>query len=76
MAAITATARLLTITSETLRKWVRHHEIDSGDKPGVTQEEAEQVRALKRKMAELEETVEILKAATFFFARESDPRHR
>jgi transposase-like protein len=34
------------------------------------------MRALKRKVAELEETVEILKAATTFFARESDPRHR
>ncbi|QTI67931.1 transposase [Gordonia polyisoprenivorans] len=75
-AAITATAKRLQITSETLRKWVRQHEIDSGDKPGVTREEAAEVRALKRKVSELEETVEILKAATSFFARESDPRHR
>ncbi|QTI69866.1 IS3 family transposase [Gordonia polyisoprenivorans] len=65
-AAITATAKRLKITSETLRKWVRQHEIDSGDKPGVTREEAAEVRALKRKVSELEETVEILKAATFF----------
>jgi hypothetical protein len=31
---------------------------------------------LRRKKREFEETIEILKAATSFFARESDPRHR
>ncbi|MGV1037821.1 MAG: hypothetical protein ACOYD0_12475 [Candidatus Nanopelagicales bacterium] len=35
-----------------------------------------QVRELKRKNAELEQTVEILKAATALFARELDPRNR
>ncbi len=32
-----------------------------------------EMRALKRKNAELERTVEILKAATSFFVRELDP---
>jgi transposase len=31
---------------------------------------------LKRRNAELEQAIEILKAATYFFARESDPRNR
>ena len=31
---------------------------------------------LKRRNAELEQTIEILKAATSFFVRESDPRSR
>lgn len=75
-AAICATAKRLKLTPETLRKWVRQQEVDQGDKPGVTREEAAQVRALKRKVLELEETVEILKAATTFFARESDPQQR
>ncbi|MGV9711062.1 IS3 family transposase [Gordonia sp. NPDC003424] len=66
-AAITATAKRLKLTPETLRKWVRQHEVDEGQKPGVTREEAAEVRALKRKVAELEDTVEILKAATTFF---------
>ena len=37
-------------------------------------EEAAQVRALRRKVAELERTIEILSAATGFFARAHDPR--
>lgn len=73
-AAITATAKRLKLTPETLRKWVRQSEVDAGEKPGVSRAEAAEVRALKRKVAELEDTVEILKAATTFFARESDPR--
>jgi transposase len=40
----------------------------------VSTEEAAQVRALRRKVAELERTIEILSAATGFFARAHDPR--
>ena len=61
---------------ETLRKWVRQAEIDGGDRDGVSTAAARENRDLKRKVAELEQTVEILKAATSFFVRESDPRHR
>jgi len=43
---------------------------------GVTTESAREIRELKRKNGELEQTVEILKAATSFFVRESDPRRR
>ena len=43
---------------------------------GVPTDTARELRVLKRKNRELEETIEILKAATSFFARESDPRHR
>jgi transposase len=35
-----------------------------------------EIRELKRRNAEREQTVEILKAATSFFVRESDPRLR
>ena len=37
---------------------------------------AREIRELKRKNAELERTIEILKAATTFFARECDPQRR
>lgn len=75
-AAITAVAGRLGMTPETLRRWVRQAQVDSGSADGVTSESAREIRELKRKNAELERTVEILKAATSFFARESDPRQR
>jgi transposase len=75
-AAITAVSGRLGMTAETLRRWVRQAEVDAGSADGVTSESAREIRELKRKNAELERTVEILKAATSFFARESDPRQR
>ncbi|GAA1748772.1 transposase [Nostocoides vanveenii] len=53
---------------ETLRKWMRRSEIDSGSRPGMTTAEHEQVKALKREVAELRRANEILKAASTFFA--------
>ena len=41
----------------------------------LTEEQVRELRELKRKNRELEETIEILKAATSVFVRESDPRH-
>jgi transposase len=75
-AAITAVAGRLGMSPETLRLWIRRDEVDSGKAAGVTTEELKEVRDLKRKVAELEETIEILKAAAGFFARERDPRFR
>jgi transposase len=75
-AAITAVAGRLGMTPETLRRWVRQAAVDAGKADGVSSESAREIRELKRKNAELERTVEILKAATSFFARESDPRQR
>jgi transposase len=66
----------LGMTAETLRKWVRQAEVDEGQAAGVSSETAREIRELKRKNAELERTIEILKAATTFFARECDPQRR
>ena len=43
---------------------------------GCRAETGREMRELRRKNRELEQTIEILKAATSFFARECDPRHR
>src|SRR5258708_11607179 len=76
-AAISSVASRLGIGSaETLRKWLRQAEVDEGAKPGTTTAEAAEVRALKRKVSELERTLEILTEATRFFAREADPLRR
>ncbi len=75
-ACITAVAKNLGVGPETLRKWVRQTEVDAGARDGVSSDTARELRELKRKNRELEETIEILKAATSFFVRESDPRRR
>ena len=59
-------------TAESLRSWVRQTEVDAGRRPGVTSQEAEEVRALRREVAELRRANEILKAAATFFAAELD----
>ena len=75
-AAMKAISGRLGMNPETLLKWVRQAEIDAGDAAGVSSEERREPRELRRKCRELETTVEILKAATSFFARECHPRHR
>jgi hypothetical protein len=51
-------------TAETLRKWVRHAEVDAGARPGVTSEESAGLKRLRREVAELRRANEILKAAS------------
>jgi transposase len=75
-AAMKAISARLGMSAETLRKWVRQAEVDAGEAPGMTTDAAREIRELRRKCRELEATVEILKAATGFFAREYDPRYR
>ena len=72
-AAICAVAGKLGVGApETVRTWVRRAEVDTGKRPGVTTEEAEEVVRLKREVAELRRANEILKAASAFFAAELD----
>jgi transposase len=61
---------------ETLRKWVRQAEVDRGLKSGPTTEELAEIRQLRKEVADQQRTIEILKAATTYFAREADPRQR
>jgi len=61
-AAITAVASRLGMTAETLRKWIRQAEVDGGERPGVATAESREIRQLRRKVAELERTIEILSA--------------
>ena len=75
-AAITAVAGRLGMSAGTLRKWIRRAEVDEGRAAGVTSSESAEIRELRRKNRELEQTLDILRAASAFFAREHDPlRH-
>ncbi len=73
-AAITSIAAKCGTSAETLRKWIRRGQVDSGVRQGVTTDERERLRELERENRELRRVNEILKAASVFFARELDPR--
>ena len=75
-AAMKSVAEKLDIGStETLRKWVRQDQVDSGKRPGTTTEESAQIKAMKKEIAELKRANDILKAAASFFAAELDRPH-
>src|SRR3954451_7968166 len=75
-AAMNEVARLLGIgPAETVRKWVHQGEVDAGQRPGATTEEAAEPKRLRRENAELKRANGILKAASTFFAAELDRRH-
>ena len=63
-------------TPETLRRWVVQARIDRGLVTGPTTEELAEIKALRREVADQQRTIEILKAATTYFAQEADPRPR
>ena len=67
-AAIGSIAPKIGGTAETLRKWVRQAERDSGHRPGATTEERERVKALEREVRELRQANEILRKASAYFA--------
>jgi transposase len=62
----------LGIPKETLRKYVRQVEVDQGRREGLTSEEREEIKKLRRENFELRRANEILKAASVFFAKELD----
>jgi transposase len=61
---------------ETLRKWLRQAEVDPGERGGPLPRRRGRSGSSSAATRELEQTIEILKAATSFFVRESDPRLR
>jgi len=68
-AAIESIAGKIGCTAETLRRWVRQHERDSGQREGVTTVEAQRIKDLEREVRELRKANEILKLASAFFAQ-------
>jgi transposase len=52
-------ARDLDVSTETLRKWVNRAQIDAGERDGLTTEQTEELRRLRKEVKALKEEREI-----------------
>jgi len=62
------------ISEACLHRWMKLADIEDGVRPGVTKDEAAEVRELRKRNRVLEQENEILRRAAAFFARESLPK--
>jgi transposase len=71
-ATVTAISKLLGMSPETLRGWVRRTQVDQGSRPGLTTDERARLKALEREVKDLRRTNAILQDASIFFATALD----
>ena len=56
-------------TAETLRKWLRQAEVDTGRRGGLTSDEQARMKELEREVRELRRANDILRKASAYFAQ-------
>jgi len=71
-ACMTAVSKLLGMSPETLRSWVRRAQVDGGARPGLSTDERARLKELEREVRDLRRANAILKDASVFFATELD----
>jgi transposase len=67
-------ARELGCSPQSLRNWSRQLGVDDGRSNGLTSDEQDELRRLRRELRTVTEEREILKKAAAFFAKESESR--
>ncbi len=67
-------SRELDVAEQTLRNWRKQEEIDEGEREGLSTDEKEELRRLRRENKVLRQEKEVLRKATALFAREDGIR--
>jgi len=68
-AAIVSISSKIGCAPQTLNEWVKKVEIDTGQRGGITTDQAEKMKALEREVRELKQANEILRKASAYFAQ-------
>ncbi len=69
--SIADVAESLGVSQQTLRNWSKQVEVDAGRRQGLSGDDKEELKQLRRRVRVLEQEREILKKAAAFFAKEN-----
>jgi len=68
---VPAICREMDLSETAVRRWVEQAAVDAGEQDGLTTEEREELRRLRREVRVLRDERDILKRAATFFAMET-----
>ena len=72
--SIARLAEELGCSPQSLRNWSRQLDVDEGEAEGLTSDERDELRRLRRENARLKQERDLLKRAAAFFAAETETR--